>query len=943
MNIHRTLFIVLLTLIIVATCPALSAPSADEDRAVGILNKGQLHTATFNFGLLSSYHVFAPAMHWPLLAPDEQHYCLKLGFFVAVEDNVIESFLDHWGLVVDWSPVAGALGTFHSGEEKASDGTPIMATSDRTATWPEPGWPGPYRIDPSSGLEVVGEFVSDRDLFCAFDDHANRLSPLGVVVHESAYSYGRSYAEDFLFFVMRVVNRSDTTITGAYVGYYGDFRVDFDMADHIDWFDAGQGMKVIRYWDADGDPQAPWETVGTIGVGFHETPRNRGITDFHAFSHLHKPQTDETMWAVIASDHSDPAIDPTLYFHGADPRLDDPDSLRAAEPEGTSWDFFAATGPLDLAPGDTVVSAIVVVAGSDSIDLTNNLTMARQMAESEYQGPSPPPGPDVWAVPGDGVVTITWSASPETSTDPLTGECDFEGYRVYRSADRGRSWGDEVTDEKGNVVGYVPIAQFDLVDDITGKDPFSNQYLGDDTGLKHSYADSSVTNGIEYWYCVTAYDRGDQATSLSSLESPKGSTTDDRPVVSCVPGVYAEGVVEGDVGSIEIVGGHCDGSLVIETVDPYALTGHTYEVTFNNLDTVIVGGPQGLDTMLTTTLNLEDLTTGTHLLFHHPLSDSSKDNIPVTDGFRLIALDAEPEVLELGWTVVHGDTSTFDWFVEDREPGGMQGEAYVAGGYDYRITIDTIGGTLAQIDGVFEITDTLWKYMKIQLPVVCEASDGESDFFPADEVYLVDYRYGWDHEWFGPKGWDLIPGGAGYNPAEPHGDWFPDELGLYVTLLDTGSTPADTMVISAVHLRTQNGPADAIPPSHGDQFTITTAKPFQSAVRYRFATQAPHEDLAHAQLDVIRVVPNPYIVTSLYETSLHERKLKFNHVPNRCRIDIYTVAGDHVASLHHEGPQGYCFWDMRTKHGLNIAFGLYVYVVETPDGRKHTGKFLVIK
>jgi len=48
--------------------------------------------------------------------------------------------------------------------------------------------------------------------------------------------------------------------------------------------------------------------------------------------------------------------------------------------------------------------------------------------------------------------------------------------------------------------------------------------IGLDRGLQYSYTDTNVINGIEYWYSITAYDRGDE--SLESLESPKGSNPD---------------------------------------------------------------------------------------------------------------------------------------------------------------------------------------------------------------------------------------------------------------------------------------------------------------------------------------------------------------------------------------------------------------------------------
>jgi len=69
----------------------------------------------------------------------------------------------------------------------------------------------------------------------------------------------------------------------------------------------------------------------------------------------------------------------------------------------------------------------------------------------------------------------------------------------------------------------------------------------------------------------------------------------------------------------------------------------------------------------------------------------------------------------------------------------------------------------------------------------------------------------------------------------------------------------------------------------------------------------------------------------------------FNHLPNECKISIYTVAGDFITDIYHQDNTGYQFWDMRTYNDQYIAYGLYVYVVSTPGGQKKVGKFLVIK
>jgi hypothetical protein len=53
-------------------------------------------------------------------------------------------------------------------------------------------------------------------------------------------------------------------------------------------------------------------------------------------------------------------------------------------------------------------------------------------------------------------------------------------------------------------------------------------------------------------------------------------------------------------------------------------------------------------------------------------------------------------------------------------------------------------------------------------------------------------------------------------------------------------------------------------------------------------------------LDQVQVVPNPYIVTHLGQTSTDNSKLFFTRLPPRATIEIYTLAGDLVNTLEHQ-------------------------------------------
>ena len=106
----------------------------------------------------------------------------------------------------------------------------------------------------------------------------------------------------------------------------------------------------------------------------------------------------------------------------------------------------------------------------------------------------------------------------------------------------------------------------------------------------------------------------------------------------------------------------------------------------------------------------------------------------------------------------------------------------------------------------------------------------------------------------------------------------------------------------------------------------------------------------------IKVVPNPYMVTSSFNESETTRKLRFTNLPENCRITIYTVSGERVVSFNsnqendhadcENTASGSCYWDMRSTNNQEISPGLYLFSVEdlsNNKGKKFIGKFAVVK
>jgi len=96
-----------------------------------------------------------------------------------------------------------------------------------------------------------------------------------------------------------------------------------------------------------------------------------------------------------------------------------------------------------------------------------------------------------------------------------------------------------------------------------------------------------------------------------------------------------------------------------------------------------------------------------------------------------------------------------------------------------------------------------------------------------------------------------------------------------------------------------------------------------------------------ADLDAIRVVPNPYSAAGLTFPG-EKDKILFTGLPAKCTITIYTSNGDFVHRIEHTDGSGDESWDLRTKYNQYIASDVYVYTV-TSDLGSYVDKFIVIR
>ncbi|MBN2010846.1 hypothetical protein JW960_15975 [candidate division KSB1 bacterium] len=948
---------------------SLRKPAARLDEAVGVMTKGQLCNLTMNYGQISDTRLEDPGNRptddfFNFRYPKVKPYGSMVDDFAllfAVEQNskngnngnVIDGYTNNGN--EDWIAKDGSLGKTHyddSGDHPLLtyvDGTtPYLAHSDLPQTWPldnqgNPFWPGYFRRNPETGQVYEGEFASDRDVYGVFTD-ANNLqgNSLGIEIEQMAYCYGRTYAEDFQFYEFFIHNTGSSTVENAWIGIYQDPDCS-DYGEEILISPAGHSVydpyPIIMQRDFDGDLNAATlpNSVGRaedmdFGTIILETPFSIGLTDFHYYVDT-GPTFDDELWPIISSQPTDPDIAAFAaeYFHGADPHLDDISLITLPQ----DWVHIMACGPFDLAPGDTAKFTIAVVVGNTDADFVKNCDMAIQMFEKGFVGPAAPPAPEVWGVPGDNRITLYWDNSPELKPDPLTDELDFEGYKIYRSQDNGATWGDEITDSHGNVVGYVPIAQFDIKNAIEGDDPMNpNNYLGDNTGLQYFFVDSTIHNGIAYSYTVTAFDHGDPASSIPSFETAKGVGVAEKHFVTITPRPNPSGYIPSSVSNFYQVTGKGRGNIHMNIIDPQNYSNYK---TDNRYTTDPIFKIE-LEGSLAKTFSLYDSTANNRVLASSlPLNTGV---LPVISDIGIsLSISSEQKIggvksIVDGFGInVNGAgrmDSTKSWYVSASE---IPSSSIEVRSNDYEIRF-TASGSIAYSRGrtpvaLMPVPFEVWRVFPDTAHIICEYDDRNlNNTFESNEfIYICNVPYP-----------DQEP--AIGDPIDVN---FPADLPIQLTF----SKAAPSL----------ENPAGGSLPVTGQKVTIACYSSFSDGSGFAAGTSESagdkfvfsiNEAIINAQkignqMDNIRAVPNPYVVTSLFDPRENARSLKFMYLPDACDITIYSLSGVKIKEIEHSNGTGMESWDMTNEFGQDIAFGVYVYVVSTDDGNKKVGKLAIIK
>ncbi len=620
---------------------------------------------------------------------------------------------------------------------------------------------------------------------------------------------------------------------------------------------------------------------------------------------------------------------------------------------GRNLGMFFASGPFPLAAGQTErFSMAMLFADKDFTDPRNveQSSIARkkqtvqQIYNANYRFARPPDKPTLKAVAGDGQVTLSWDSRAERSYDPFLREFDFEGYLLYRSTEPNFRERLLITDAYGNAVYQQPLAQFDLQNGLRGLHPVTVNgvqfNLGNDTGLRHSYIDRDVVNGQTYYYALVAYDRGlvarnpdgsfpstpdGQVDGLSPSittavinSNLAGEVVTDQNTAVVTPSAPAAGYVPPGFASLDAQT-RGTGNVDISIVAPTGLqTGAPYELRFTN--------PEAWSSDARPTFELVNTATGETLEAGevHP----GTFEVPVTDGFAVTLQNPDGvSVPEASVQWVAGEGGTYLPVVRPATiTAAVPATRFVPLPFDFEVRMSS-----AVADTSLRLA---FGQQAMPLPFyVQNLTEGRQQpvMIIEDVDSLRNGRY--DHG-------DLIvlvdgvaPGQA---PVLAGGAW----RGAWAVRF----FPPDPVIDPGV---------PDVPPSPDAVLRFETERPFATGDRVAFSFTAAgfDPDKARTAMDSIYVVPNPYVATSTFEPAnpylvgRGERRIYFMNLPPQCTIRIYTVAGELVQTLYHDAPvdNGQEPWDLVSRDGMNVAYGVYIYHVDAPGVGETVGRFALIK
>lgn len=580
--------------------------------------------------------------------------------------------------------------------------------------------------------------------------------------------------------------------------------------------------------------------------------------------------------------------------------------------------------------GETQRFSMSLLFGINEEDLFRRKQTIQAIYNASYNFAKPPDKPIVTAVAGDHKVTLYWDDRAEKTFSAFYQRVNFEGYRIYRSTEPNFVEDKTITDAYGTPTFRAPIAQFDLKDGVTGLSPISvngAQFnLGDDSGLKHSFIDTTVQNGQTYYYAVSAYDKGfiqtnitgtvegippTETTTIIKVDA-NGKVTTDVNTAVVTPNAPSAGYVSPQITNL-VISGPGTGTASIRVLNPdFVKNYETYRILFKE-NTPFHNNPYPYYSLIDYSAN--------DTIIPYTKFPSNTAETPVKNGINILLTNDTSVTINQAKTKWQTGNSNYLVSVgfDSRYAAAYQGQRVnFPSDFLIHFTQPTQGDTSYPGDSFSspEITNIIVEDITNnikRMQFIFKDLNKNGIFDDGDALFII----------------------AG------------DSIGAKVTNFSNRHVGWSFSIFKDTSIAAN----DQKPPQPGDIYEIATTKPFRNGEYYQFTTQSAYIDKSKiiTDMDDIAVVPNPYTGAASWEPATTqvgrgERRVYFIHLPASCSIRIYTISGNLVKTLEHNSniDNGQEPWNLVSKDGMDIAFGVYIFEVESSIGKK-IGKFAVIK
>ena len=449
-------------------------------------------------------------------------------------------------------------------------------------------------------------------------------APMNVDIQTSLFGFNQAGPMGNILFVRWVmVNRGSDELDSVFVSMWHDDDVGDATDDLVGCnIDLSVGY---TYNDADGDNVYGVE-VPAAGADFFQGPLVNSVGDsatiftwskengYHLRTFHDKKKLGMTSFAKYINGSpifSDPAsaqetynymngligttgepfIDPTtgqpsIFVHDGDPTtgagwIDDVPGDRR---------YLMTSGPFYFAPGDTqeVVGALIIAAGSNWAKSITKMLYFDNFAQGAFDANfnvCSPPSPIVELAQLDQKVVLSFEDGSDIVEGYDCGSYGFQGYNIYQGASLNGPWTRVGTYDI--VDGTKIILDLEL-DENTGELLELPSQFGTDSGLKHfieitydKLGSRDLINNRKYYFAVTAF-AYDPDAAKRVIESPINA-------IVAVPGAsgVGAGLANQAKDTLAIVHtGQSDALFDPIVVDPYQLTGESYTVSFDVVDSV---------------------------------------------------------------------------------------------------------------------------------------------------------------------------------------------------------------------------------------------------------------------------------------------------------------------------------------------------------------------